>query len=506
MRAVAKRPLPRRALLLVTALCLLNISCSTSMSWAPDWRQSLSYQSSLEADQCIADFRRFDQAVRRAGVREAEAARINGFPYLRINRFLASFRHADLSQDQFNDWVHLMRRLDRDARFVETQNMGDAPVSLDRLDLCAETLLKADQAQSGFEMSLRRAAFAPDHYSFWKRLAGAYPLTNIAAAVGYADWRQETLDAFAIFSNENSALGPVYQPKMDGQSATSGAEIFLAASRDSLSIPRLSPAQQNDLLSAFAPMIRVGSEREEDRIGHPKWMQGETSERIEIDVTRPTLFGRIAYAYWNGKPTLQLVYTMWFSERPKTGTFDILGGSLDGLIWRVTLDHQGRPIVYDSIHPCGCYHLFFPASDIERQSLPEDSDLRETILVPERAPVLTQGERIMLTLEPGTHYLVSVDAALSNQQTGEVAPYVIHSGDQVPDQELRLLPLPGGLSTRSIYGEDGVIRQSERLERWILWPMGIESAGAMRQWGTHATAFVGMRHFDDPYLIEQSFE
>ena len=27
----------------------------------------------------------------------------------------------------------------------------------------------------------------------------------------------------------------------------------------------------------------------------------------------------------------------------------------------------------------------------------------------------------------------------------------------------------------------------------------------MRQWGHHATAFVGRRHFDEPYLIERYF-
>jgi hypothetical protein len=35
--------------------------------------------------------------------------------------------------------------------------------------------------------------------------------------------------------------------------------------------------------------------------------------------------------------------------------------------------------------------------------------------------------------------------------------------------------------------------------------MGIESAGAMRQWGRHATAFVGRRHFDEAQLIERYF-
>jgi hypothetical protein len=36
--------------------------------------------------------------------------------------------------------------------------------------------------------------------------------------------------------------------------------------------------------------------------------------------------------------------------------------------------------------------------------------------------------------------------------------------------------------------------------------MGIVSSGAMRQWGRHATAFVGRRHFDDAELFERRFE
>jgi hypothetical protein len=46
---------------------------------------------------------------------------------------------------------------------------------------------------------------------------------------------------------------------------------------------------------------------------------------------------------------------------------------------------------------------------------------------------------------------------------------------------------------------------TERGERYFLWPMGVESAGQMRQWGHHATAFVGRRHFDDPHLLDSYF-
>jgi hypothetical protein len=46
---------------------------------------------------------------------------------------------------------------------------------------------------------------------------------------------------------------------------------------------------------------------------------------------------------------------------------------------------------------------------------------------------------------------------------------------------------------------------TERGERYFFWPTGVESAGQMRQWGHHATAFVGRRHFDDPRLLDSYF-
>ena len=64
---------------------------------------------------------------------------------------------------------------------------------------------------------------------------------------------------------------------------------------------------------------------------------------------------------------------------------------------------------------------------------------------------------------------------------------------------------PGGAHA-SAFGPQGLIAGTERLERFFFWPMGIASAGAMRQWGRHATAFVGRRHFDDADLLERRFE
>jgi hypothetical protein len=102
---------------------------------------------------------------------------------------------------------------------------------------------------------------------------------------------------------------------------------------------------------------------------------------------------------------------------------------------------------------------------------------------------------MVLHLQSGTHYLTGIGV------TGDEAQTRYGFED---DDTLRSLPLPGG-GRRSIYGSDGLVAGSERPERWLFWPMGVPSAGTMRQWGHAATAFLGRRHFDDADLIERRF-
>lgn len=98
-------------------------------------------------------------------------------------------------------------------------------------------------------------------------------------------------------------------------------------------------------------------------------------------------------------------------------------------------------------------------------------------------------------MQSHTHYLRDV-SLIESAEGGE---YRFAEYD-----ELRTLPLPGG-GSRSIFGPDGLIEGTERGERFLFWPMGIANAGAMRQSGTQATAFVGRRHFDDADIFEKRF-
>lgn len=168
---------------------------------------------------------------------------------------------------------------------------------------------------------------------------------------------------------------------------------------------------------------------------------------------------------------------------------------LDALVWRVTLARDGEPLIHDSMQACGCYHEFFPTPRARLRPAPEG--LEEWAFVPQTLPRVREGERALLRIASATHYIEGVSLV---RGTDSLAPYAMRGYD-----ELRSLrDFADG--QRSAFGPDGLIEGTERRERFLFWPMGIASAGAMRQWGRHATAFVGRRHFDDADLQERRFE
>jgi hypothetical protein len=205
------------------------------------------------------------------------------------------------------------------------------------------------------------------------------------------------------------------------------------------------------------------------------------------------VYRKLALTRYGGETLVQLVYLAWFSERPRAKSLDLLAGRLDGIFWRITLSTHGDPLVYDTIHPCGCFHMFFPVPGVE--PLPPPATGIEWAFVPDRAPKLPDGARLVLRLATRTHYLVNMAADGGGAGlTYEFADY----------DELRSMPAGAG-KRRSAFRPDALVPGTERGERVFFWPMGVPSAGAMRQWGHHATAFVGRRHFDDVDLIERRF-
>lgn len=461
-------------------------------------------QGPPEAAACAALFRAFDAQVAAAGVADAQNARIPGFPYLRGSRFLASFR-KDPGADQWPVWLAALRELGHRGQQVELANLPDSEATWKalgvssraeaerRLEACGDRLLALDRQRPQVMALLRERSAVSDAYADYQRVLGLYPVTALIAGQGIRDLHATIRATFDRSPDRLPVKGELtdYTPPAADVARQPILDDYRTVPRDALGRPQLSSDQLDQLFRRHAPIWRIDVAQPADRIGAPYW---DDHDRPGIDTNRPLVYRHTSHTRWRGETLLQLNYIIWFPARPLTGAFDLLGGHIDGITWRVTLDPEGEPLLYDAMHNCGCYHMAFPSAALrarERTGLWE-----EPLMVPALAPVIERGERVRLRIEQGSHYLQAVEAvtAYSGSESYSYSDYAV----------LRSLPVSTE-QRRSLFNEHGIVPGSERLERWLLWPMGVPEPGAMRQWGTHATAFVGKRHFDDPDLIGRYF-
>jgi len=484
----------RDAILMVGA-ALLAAGCATGPGpLAPHLEAA-----SAEVHECAQWYRALDAEIDAAGVRDAQHTRVPGFPHLRMDRALASLKsRAEASAPALRAFGERLAELDAESRRHEILNLPalsqDARAQAMRRALdCGPQLRAADLASPGAREALLAAASVPDDYSTASRFFGLYYLTRIPFASGVRNWQEQTLAAFqraADAADRRVRYSPPATPAWPRQVL---AGVLARAAFDPLGHPALSAREVERLAAAYAPIFDVEIGGDYDRFGALRWRRA--SGRPEVDAAEPTVYVHAAYTSYRGQLLLQFVYTVWFAERPATGATDILAGQLDGVTWRVTLAPDGEPLIYDSIHPCGCYHLFFPTP--RARPRPAPSELEEWAFVPQPLPPVGEGERPVVTIASGTHYIERVAVVRGSDS-------LVRYGVR-PYDELRSLPRAGGAHA-SVFGPDGLIAGTERLERFLFWPMGIASAGAMRQWGRHATAFVGRRHFDDADLFERRFD
>ncbi|TAK43076.1 MAG: hypothetical protein EPO29_05345 [Betaproteobacteria bacterium] len=462
---------------------------------------------SPEARDCAAWYRSLDEQVASAGVRDAQDAPVAGFPYLRVNRFLASYRpFASAGDETLRAWTDRLLALDAAARRHEIANLPAERVdrlpdrearlsrgsALKHTAACGRLLRDADLARPESREALLERAQVPDDYSTARRVVGLYALTRHAFAEGVRRYEDEALAAY----RQAPAAGFVLRYSPPHASASPSHEAMAATLRQSarnpLAIPEPGEAELETLFALHAPVLDVAITGDHDRFGALRWKRDAAVPGV--DASDLVVYRNAAWTQYEGRALLQLAYTVWFAERPPESDGDLYAGALDGLTWRVTLAPDGEPLVYDSIHPCGCFHLFFPTP--RARALPAPDPLEEWMFSPQSLPRLAPGERPVLRIASRTHALIGVTLERNAER---VARYALR-----PYDELRSLQrLDGG--RQSVFGPDGLIAGTERAERFLFWPMGIASAGAMRQWGRHATAFVGRRHFDDADLFERRF-
>ncbi len=446
---------------------------------------------------CADFFAAQDQELLNAKVLDPGAFRIDGFPYLRTDRFLASFKEEVYSPEAFTDWVDRLQTIDRQARRIEIANLPKSNISQKQFEAleqriidCGELLKTADIENPKMRQELRKRIAAPDEYIEVRRVLGLYPITGWFVSRGVRKWHTEARENFSLEPPADWQHTLSYSSPYVDSLPTSGHLISITE-KDTLGIPEFTSDALNALFSIHAPVWEVETQGSADHIGAPYWTQ---SNELNTDRENPVTYTRLSFSRFEGKVLTQLNYIIWFPARPKSSRLDIYGGRLDGINYRVTLDMDGTPLLYETIHNCGCY---YKAYHTKRLEVHPSIEYAEPPLIFTAPFVDPHTEAMVISLESNTHYvrhLYPRPRVMSSNKVYQLKSYHL----------LRSLPLPRS-NRRSMFRQDGIAYGTQRLERFILWPMGVNSPGAMRPWGRHAVALVGKRHFDDPFYIEEMF-
>jgi len=423
--------------------------------------------------------------VRKAGIRDAGARRIEHYPHLRATRRLAAIRPASSREAAGQRWLELLAEEALSGWRSELLRLPEsAPLTprgrtsrVERMEACVQRLVEVSTAAGVPELEI------PDAYANWMRALGLYPVTRWLAQPSVHGYRADMAARLEAEPPEQRML--FTPPELKGNPP------YPAALPDNaLKIPLPGSGAREAMLTYYAPVVAVARTNPANLPG----TVGLSNGRAEVLTRTTTAYQWVSWTRFQGEYLLQLNYQFWFSERPEQKLVDPYAGRLDGLIWRVTLQPNGHVLAYDSIHPCGCYHKVYPVSSELRPLHPDKAG--QPVFYPERVPD-ARSERVQLTLEPDTHYIVDVDSVTKNDLP--TRQYRMRDADL-------LRHLPDGRGYGSLYDRHGFVPGTRRGERWFLWPLGVPSAGAMRQPGHHAIAFIGKRHFDDPAVLEDVLE
>ncbi len=455
---------------------LINLTLIGPLAAQPDTR-------------CEQDFFALHQALKNAGIEDAQAKTLPDYPHLGINRWLAFQQQQAKSAAQQQQWIRLSSDKAWQDLSVMSQRLPDdaEPFNPETAQQLLDTCLPVLAARTDFE-TLPQAE-VEDSYATWLRVVGVYPVTAWLATGSIENYHEEMSARFVDpVPPPRQQYAPLPAAGMPVTPAMLPAPSQLA--NNSLQIPLPDELQRKALLVHYAPVLTMTDSERWNRTGE---VTLDSYGKPGINVDNPLSYTWTSWTHFKGQNLLQLNYQFWFSQRPKSGALDSYGGELDGLIWRVTLKPDGGVLFYDSIHPCGCYHKIYPVDpDLQQGEIEGD----KPVFYPQRVAD-AKNQRLSLLVEPDTHYLVRVSPVDSSVPT---TAYGFADADQ-----LRALPQPDG-KMASLFNGKGLVPVSRRGERFYLWPMGVPSAGAMRQPGEHAIAFKGRRHFDQARLPETLFE
>ena len=462
-----------RSSLMLCVLCLLCACSSMANKADPVIKLPACYSAFYELDQL---------ALQASGTLIAN--RIAGMPWLRSNR-LMSHKIAGLdtvNQQQLSTLLKSMSQLAKRGLQLELKNVPAQRLhawrqahtieqsNADFLESCQAALIHAQQIAPKITRQHLKKLPRDNDYSLTARILGAYPFASVPFRLGVVKEQKQLAEEWGKI---NSKPWYAYQPSKLTKKGTKAWQR----------------------LNQHAPTWYIDSQTPVNQPGQPVWSGGQ----LIVNTNVPVTYAFESEGVWQGRPGRQLNYVLWFSERPQLSRLDWVAGQHDALVFRVHLDPLGKVIAYDSIHLCGCwYRLFVPDTWAykESQHYWEEPISMHRIQLP-----TTTAPSMSIYVQADTHQIQYTEPsrptapnAPQNKRASSAMPYQLR-----PFDELYTLPTSNG--SRAVFNKQGYVEGSERLERWLFWPMGVKNPGALRRFGDHAISFIGRRYFDDPNLL-----
>lgn len=218
------------------------------------------------------------------------------------------------------------------------------------------------------------------------------------------------------------------------------------------------------LFSTHSPVIALDfPELSYNKIGTPTAeLDAEGKERVYVDPSRPTVYVlKLGFETVRGKYT-NLYYRVHFERVPfNLLPFNVSAGRNTGLIIVVTLSEKGDPLLYTTVHSCGCYLAIIPTSFLPDDAFPSRWRAGVQRVYGEKLPGLVsfpqgvaRGYRPVITLRSGSHRV----RAFGIEPEAEIQEaYRLQTSPLLNLEALEALPMQDG-STTSFFETEGASR------------------------------------------------
>ena len=214
------------------------------------------------------------------------------------------------------------------------------------------------------------------------------------------------------------------------------------------------------LASQHAPVFVVeDSDDEYNRIGTPRArLDKDGKVQVFVDLKVPTIYRQRRVFQTLKASYTNLIHRIHFEKVPfSLFPFHIGMGRNVGLIIIVTLNDVGQPLLFTTVHSCGCYLAFIPTSFLDKASFPDNWGAGRQSVYLESLPRLLDYQgishdhlKVMIEIRAGSHRVKNLWLA----DQGALTEYKRIEAKKQPLDALEALYLKSR-SITSFYEENG---------------------------------------------------